>query len=88
MLLEKNSGALTSFPLENRVIPLRPDDGVNGFLCHVNDISSMAECLGKLVDDDKLRIRMGQLARQRIKYKFSIRPMVEQYEKLYYFKHI
>ncbi len=64
------------------------DDGVNGFLCHVNDISSMAECLGKLVDDDKLRIRMGQLARQRIKYKFSIRPMVEQYEKLYYFKHI
>jgi glycosyltransferase involved in cell wall biosynthesis len=58
-------------------------DGVNGFLCPVNDHSMMAACIGKILEDQALATTLSQNARDRIESSFSIHSMVEEYEQIY-----
>src|SRR5437762_11534421 len=53
------------------------EDGVNGFL--VSSVEDAAECIVRLLKDEKLRGEMGQKARETVREKFLLTRYVEQY---------
>ncbi|MCM8792743.1 MAG: glycosyltransferase family 4 protein [Candidatus Omnitrophica bacterium] len=59
------------------------EDGVHGLLVENRNPFDFAEKCLALYDNDQLRMRMGEAARQRVKEDFSIEKMVSQYYKLY-----
>ena len=52
-------------------------NGVNGFL--VSSVEEAAECIVRLLKDEKLREEMGQKARETVREKFLLTRYVEQY---------
>lgn len=67
-------------------IPQVVEDHVNGLLCEVDDVASFSRALDELVDDQELRLRLGNAARTTIEESFSvnsnIRVLVELYNTL------
>lgn len=59
------------------------DDGVTGLIVPRGDEVGFAEALQKLVEDDELRRRLGQAAMTRIRERYSLESMVEQYVRVY-----
>jgi glycosyltransferase involved in cell wall biosynthesis len=57
-------------------------DGETGFLTD-NTTSDLSEKLSKLLEDENLRRKMGEKARERVKNKFSLHRMVREYSDLY-----
>src|SRR5881396_946599 len=57
------------------------EDGVNGFL--VSSIEEAAECIVRLLKDEKLREEIGQKARETVREKFLMSHYVEQYLDLF-----
>jgi len=53
------------------------ENGVNGFL--VSSVEEAAECIVRLLKDEKLRGEMGQKARETVREKFLLTRYVEQY---------
>ena len=53
------------------------ENGVNGFL--VSSVEEAAECIVRLLKDEKLREEMGQKARETVREKFLLTRYVEQY---------
>jgi glycosyltransferase involved in cell wall biosynthesis len=48
------------------------EDGVQGFLVKVGDVSTLTERLQTIVGDTELRARMGAAARRRYEEEFTI----------------
>ena len=46
------------------------ESGVNGFLCHSNNLDQWSDKLSELIDDSKLRIRMGNSSLMKVKKEF------------------
>jgi len=60
------------------------EDGENGFLVPVGQPAPLADALGKLMGDEKLRERLGRRAPQSVLEKnMTADKMVERYEQLY-----
>jgi trehalose synthase len=57
------------------------ENGVNGFL--VSSIEEAAECIVRLLKDEKLREAIGQKARETVREKFLLTRYVEQYLDLF-----
>lgn len=58
-------------------------DGINGFLIKPHDIKSAEEKILILYNDNKLKDRLSQNARNSIDETFSINYMIKEHEKLY-----
>lgn len=59
------------------------DDGVNGFIIKKGDYRKMAEKVIILIQDEKLRKKMGENARKKILEKFSFETMVKNFSSIY-----
>ena len=57
------------------------ENGVNGFL--VSSVEEAAECIVRLLKDEKLRDEIGQKARETVREKFLLTRYVEQYFDLF-----
>jgi trehalose synthase len=57
------------------------ENGVNGFL--VSSVEEAAECIVRLLKDEKLRKNIGQKARETVREKFLLTRYVEQYFDLF-----
>ena len=59
------------------------EDGVNGFLIPIKDSESLADRLAKLIDDPKLREKMGKEARKIAERDFSIENVISKHLDIY-----
>jgi colanic acid/amylovoran biosynthesis glycosyltransferase len=64
-------------------IPEVVRDGASGFLVPQKDVDAIAERLLRLVDDPKMRSRMGQSGREFVKEHFDIQKLNVRLEKIY-----
>lgn len=64
------------------------EDGVNGFLCNLDDLSAWTSKIQELIVDTKLRKKMGRASlakvRKEFQWKFAIEKHVEIFKKLKY----
>jgi len=58
-------------------------NGKNGFLVFPYDFKSLSSCIKKLVNDNKLRKRIGTLNRKTVEKRFSWENTVSKFEDLY-----
>lgn len=58
-------------------------DGENGLLAEVRNPEDLARKISVLLDDDELRLKMGQASRKRLLEKFSIEAYVDNYSREY-----
>ena len=59
------------------------DDGVNGFLVPVRDAKTLAKKIEILIQNENLRINMGQKALEKAQNEFDVRKVVKQYMEYY-----
>lgn len=59
------------------------DDGINGFLVPVKDSQALAEKIALLLEDNHLRISMGNAGRTKALREFAIENVVQQYMEYY-----
>jgi glycosyltransferase involved in cell wall biosynthesis len=59
------------------------EDGVDGLLVDPKDVSGMAAALGRLIEDETLRRRLGSAARRKVAQRFSVAHMTHAYEEIY-----
>lgn len=60
-------------------IPLQIEDGVNGFLLDPKDYDGFADAVLKLLKDEALARRMGETGREKVRGKFLITRLLEDY---------
>ncbi len=65
-------------------IPEVIDDGINGYTIELGDIEAASMRLLELLENDSLRMNMGNNAIHKIKDHFQTEHIVNQYEDLYY----
>lgn len=58
------------------------EHGKNGFLCEVNDETKLAEYICSIIEDEKLRIRMGQASKKKSE-EFRIEKIATQWINLF-----
>ncbi|MEC4684595.1 MAG: glycosyltransferase [Nitrospirota bacterium] len=58
-------------------------DGENGFLCPLNDASSLAERVAALLGNERVAMEMGEKGRKRVVREFSVEKMVRETEEIY-----
>ncbi len=58
-------------------------DGEDGFLVAPGDVDALADRLAQLATDDKLRKRMGEAARSRVRERYSVERLVDDVDRLY-----
>lgn len=58
------------------------EHGKNGFLCEVNDETKLAEYICSIIEDDKLRIKMGQASKKKSE-EFRIEKIATQWINLF-----
>ncbi len=58
-------------------------DGINGFLCRLDDPSEMAGKLCHLIQNKSDRARMGRSAREMVLRKFNLDSMILEYQRIY-----
>lgn len=59
------------------------EDGVNGFLVPVRNAKALAEAIGRLVTNPKMREEMGQRSRKKAEREFDVEQIARQYLELY-----
>jgi glycosyltransferase involved in cell wall biosynthesis len=59
------------------------EDGVDGFVAEPGDIQGMVKMLERLIDNKRLREQVGKMAREKVRSRFSVQKMVNEYERLY-----
>jgi glycosyltransferase involved in cell wall biosynthesis len=64
-------------------VPEAIEDGETGFLIPIDDPSSLAQAVTRLIDDPALRERMGERARTLALERFTAARMARSYEALY-----
>lgn len=60
------------------------DDGITGFLVPPKDPYALADAIKKLIDDPKLRKKMGDLGRKKALDSFTLNKMLSQIWQVYY----
>ena len=63
--------------------PFVIEDDVDGLLVEAGDIDGMTAALGRLINDEKLRKRLGKAAARKIAEQFTAEHMTRAYERLY-----
>ena len=64
-------------------VPEAIEDGVTGLLAAPGDVQELTECLARLLDDERLRARMGKAGRNRVAEHFDIDRQTARLETLY-----
>ncbi len=64
-------------------IPLAVKDGLNGFLIKPRNSTQIAEKCNKLLENEKLRKRMGESARKTVEQKFTWKEIAQKYIRIY-----
>jgi glycosyltransferase involved in cell wall biosynthesis len=64
-------------------VPELVQDGITGWLVPPRDVESLASKLRLLMDDERMRIRMGLAGNQRVRQHFSTEQMVASFAHLY-----
>lgn len=59
------------------------EDGVNGFLVPIKSVEPLAGALVKLIENEELRLKMGEKSRQRAEKEFANELVIEQTLKVY-----
>ena len=59
------------------------EEGINGFLCPPEDKVALADRIGRLLEDEDLRMRMGEAARRKADECFSSSVLVPKFVDLY-----
>jgi L-malate glycosyltransferase len=59
------------------------DNNINGILVKPNNVDELADNLISLLQDDERRKKYGENAAQKVRVKFSLAKMVNEYERLY-----
>lgn len=67
----------------NSALPEVIEQDVSGFLCSQNDISAFVDAIRQLANNEALRKRMTEAARQRVEQNFGVDRMVESYIQVY-----
>ena len=58
-------------------------DGISGFLVPPRDGSALAEALGRVLDDQDLKERLGRVAAEDVLAGYKMGKMVSEYDRLY-----
>jgi glycosyltransferase involved in cell wall biosynthesis len=64
-------------------IPDVVDDGADGFLVEVGDVSGLADRLEQLVRDPELRRQMGEAGRERVVPRYRVERLIDDVDALY-----
>lgn len=64
-------------------IPEVVQDGVTGLLVEPGNVDALATAILTLLDDPRLRLRMGRAGHQVAETKFAVERMIDAFEKLY-----
>ena len=64
-------------------VPELIDNSKTGLLCEQDDIISFSKSILELYEDNRLCVRLGEEARDKIICKFNIENMINEYIKLY-----
>jgi glycosyltransferase involved in cell wall biosynthesis len=64
-------------------IPELIRDGIDGFLVMPSDDRALAEALGRLIDDEALRRRLGEAGRLRVIEKYDLDKNIERLKRLF-----
>jgi glycosyltransferase involved in cell wall biosynthesis len=64
-------------------IPLAVKDGVNGFLIRPKNSQEIAEACNKLLENEGLRKKIGEAARQTVEKKFTWKMIAQKYMRIY-----
>jgi len=64
-------------------IPSAVKDGINGFLIRPKSSRQIAEACNKLLENDELRKKMGNAARETVKEKFTWKKIAKKYLRIY-----
>lgn len=64
-------------------IPLLVKPGYNGVFVRSRNSQEIAEAVNKLLDDDKLRKKMGEAARETVEKKFTWKKIALKFDRLY-----
>jgi len=64
-------------------IPLAVKDGFNGFLVRAKSSKEIVEACNKLLENDEMRMKMGENARRTVEEKFTWYRIAEKYERIY-----
>lgn len=59
------------------------EDGIDGILVDSKDVKGMSAALCRLIDDEKLRSRLGIAAAKKVTQQFTTEHMTEAYEEVY-----
>jgi glycosyltransferase involved in cell wall biosynthesis len=77
-LMEAGACAVPAVATRVGGIPELIEDGVTGLLTPPNDAPAMADAIGRLIANPRLRAEMGRAARRRIDAYFSLRGQVDR----------
>lgn len=64
-------------------IPLAVKNGINGFLIRPRSSHQIAEACNKLLENDGLRKKMGEVARKTVEEKFTWKKIAQKYIRIY-----
>jgi glycosyltransferase involved in cell wall biosynthesis len=64
-------------------LPELVEDGLTGFLVPAGEVGALVDRLGRLLDDEELRTRMGNAGRQRVRERFSVAEMAARTADVY-----
>ncbi len=64
-------------------IPLAVKDGFNGFLIRPRNSKEIADRCNKLLENEELRKKMGEMARQTVEKKFTWKKIADKYLRIY-----
>ncbi|WP_420842691.1 N-acetyl-alpha-D-glucosaminyl L-malate synthase BshA [Fervidibacillus albus] len=83
VLLEAMACGVPCIGTKTGGIPEVIEDGVNGYLCDVGDIETVAKRAIKLLCDDELRTEFIHRGLAKVETVFSSKKIVQQYENIY-----
>ena len=64
-------------------IPLAVKNGINGILIRPRNSKQITEACNKLLENDELRKKMGEAARETVEKKFTWKKIAEKYARIY-----
>ncbi len=82
-LMEAMAMKLPVISTRFKAIPEIIDDRISGLLVPPQDEQALALAISRLIDDDALRLRLGENARRRIEDKFDIAKNIQQFIALF-----
>lgn len=82
-LLEAMAARVPAIATRVGAVPEMIEDGVSGILCDAGNAQQMAHSIVRLLGDDKLRQDLAIAAHQQVISKFSLRTMIDEYERLF-----